>query len=938
MEPSANRPIFPENLPLGRNPFVGLRYGRSGLVELRHVGTQVSGPVAHMTAISDLVALDTDQGLRVYSASGPQGGVLVWDPAQGLAQLDISYFETGGGLDAPRQLTPVDFDGAGALLVAGAYGTGVEGYWLASDGRLDASFTLAMTGGVQTPEALLTLQAVTAGGRSFFLSSSRQSPGLEVWERSGSNQLTAVAQSAAADAFAANDVFAIAPVTLGGQIHVLALSAAENSLVNFTLSGDGMLTQVARLDMRDGLAVGTPTQLQLVQVGGQDYALVGAAGTGSVSVVALAPGGGMQVTDQVNDDLGTRFAGLSVLEAVTVGGQVYVVAGGADDGLTLMTLLPGGRLVHLGTLADDAQMALTDPGALALAASGNGIDIFAAGEVPVEQSEAGGGLTQLRADLGAIGQSIQLPDGGVAHAGTNGRDQIAGGAGNDALSGGAGNDILMDGAGEDTLRGGGGADVFVLSSDSRTDWIRDFEPGTDRLDLSDWGRFYTVDALQITPTATGAEISLGEELLRLDTAGGQPLEAGDFAIGDLRDLWHVAVASLPEADMVLQGGASADLLQGGGGDDTLIGGGGADILQGKAGDDWLFAEIRDAGFDTVSARVFRLYQAALDRVPDLHGLFYWTDILQTGARSLTSVSAGFVDSPEFQNTYGETDDSAFVTLLYSNVLDRAPDAVGLSYWIDLLGSGARSRPEVVIGFSESREFIAKTAAEVSLYSRSGLQAGFADDVYRLYQATLGRNPDKAGFLDWTARLAAATLYETVVSGFADSAEFRATYGATTDEEFVTLLYANVLGRSPDPAGLQTWLDRLDGGGFSREQVVEGFAQSREFILSSATPMAAWLRAQGSDDVLDGGTGANMLQGGILSDSFVFVAGRSAQHTVIDLEPWDHILFQGFGYSTPDDARAHMIEQGADTLFADQGVEAVFLNTSIALVSDQMIDI
>lgn len=891
-----------------------------------------------MTAISDLVALDTAQGLRVYSASGPQGGVLVWDPAQGLAQLDISYFGTGGGLDAPRQLTPVGIDGAGALLVSGAYGTGVEGHWLASDGRLDASFTLAMTGGAQTAEALLVLQAVTAGGRSFFLSSSRQVPGLEVWERSGSNQLTAVAQSAAADAFAANDVFAIAPVTLAGQVYVLALSAAENSLVNFAFSDDGMLTQVQRLDMRDGLAVGSPTHLQLVQVAGQDYALVGAAGTGSVSVVALAPGGGMQVTDQVNDDLGTRFAGLSVLEAVSVGGQVYVMAGGADDGLTLMTLLPGGRLLHLGTLADDAEMALTDPGALALAVSGNGLDIFAAGGVPVEQSEAGGGITQLRADLGTIGQTIQLSDAGVTHAGTNDRDQIAGGAGNDALSGGAGDDILMDGAGEDTLWGGGGTDVFVLSGDSRTDWIRDFEPGTDRLDLSDWGRFYTVDAFQITATGTGAEIRLGEELLRLDTVGGQPLEASDFVIGDLRDLWHVSVAALPEANMVLQGGASADSLVGGGGDDTLIGGGGEDTLQGQGGDDWLFGEVREDGFDTVSGRVFRLYQAALDRAPDVHGLFYWSDLLQSGVRSLKSVSAGFMGSQEFQNTYGETDDIAFVTLLYNNVLDRAPDAAGLTYWTDLLSSGARSRPEVVVGFSESREFIDKTAPEASLYSRSGLQAGFADDVFRLFQATLGRNPDEAGLLDWAARLAAATPYQTVVSGFVNSAEFQATYGTTTDEEFVTLLYANVLGRSPDPTGLQAWLDRLDGGGFTRQQVVEGFAQSQEFILSSAAPMAAWFRAQGSDDVLDGGTGTNMLQGGILSDSFVFVAGLSAQHTVIDLEPWDHILFQGFGYSTPDDARAHMIEQGADTVFADQGVEAVFLNTSIALVSDQMIDI
>lgn len=908
------------------------------MVELQHVGTQLSGPVSHMSAISDLVALETSAGLRVYSASGPQGGVLVWDPAQGLSQLDVTYYAPGGALDAPRMLTPMDIDGAAALLVHGGYGTGLEGHWLASDGTLSAPFTLAMTGGTGASEALLALQPITVGGQSFFVSSSRQLPGLEVWELNGSGQLGAVAQGHDAEVFAANDVFALASLTLGGQVYVLALSAAENSLFSLALSSDGVLTQVARLDMRDGLVVETPTHLQLVQVAGQDYALVGAEGTGSVSVVALSPGGGMQVTDQVNDDLNTRFAGLSVLEAVTLGGQVYVVAGGADDGLTLMTLLPGGRLLHLGTLADDAQMALTDPAALALAAKSTGIDIFAAGEVPVEQSAAGGGLTQLRADLGQIGETIQLQDGGASHAGTIGRDQIAGGAGNDALSGGAGDDILMDGAGEDTLRGGAGADVFVLSGDSGVDWIRDFEPGTDRLDLSGWGRFYTVEVLQIIPTSAGADIVLGQEVLRLETAGGQPLEAADFEIGDLRDLWHVATAPLSEAGTVLQGGASADFLDGRGGDDTLVGGGGGDILQGQGGDDWLFGEARETGFDTVSARVFRLYEAALDRVPDLSGLFHWCDLLQSGARSLTTVAEGFVDSLEFQRVYGETDDVAFVTLLYNNVLNREPDAEGLSYWTGLLGSGARSRPGVVIGFSESREFIAKAAAEAILYSRAGLQAGFADDVYRLYRATLDRDPDKAGFLDWTGRLADGTAYLTVVSGFVNSAEFQATYGATTDEEFVTLLYANVLDRSPDAAGLQHWLDRLSEGGYSREQVVQGFAQSPEFVLATAAPLATWVRALGNDDVLDGGSGANMLQGGILSDSFVFDAGQPARHTVIDLEPWDSLLFEGFGYSTAIDVRAHMTEQGTDAVFADLGVEVIFLNTPIADISDQMIQI
>jgi hypothetical protein len=45
----------------------------------------------------------------------------------------------------------------------------------------------------------------------------------------------------------------------------------------------------------------------------------------------------------------------------------------------------------------------------------------------------------------------------------------------------------------------------------------------------------------------------------------------------------------------------------------------------------------------------------------------------------------------------------FVTALYQNVLNRAPDAGGLAYWVGELENGTLSRPEVLIGFSESAE-------------------------------------------------------------------------------------------------------------------------------------------------------------------------------------------------------------------------------------------
>lgn len=56
-------------------------------------------------------------------------------------------------------------------------------------------------------------------------------------------------------------------------------------------------------------------------------------------------------------------------------------------------------------------------------------------------------------------------------------------------------------------------------------------------------------------------------------------------------------------------------------------------------------------------------------------------------------------------------DTQFATLLYTNVLDRAPDTGGLNGWLDLMHNHGFTREMVLVGFAESPENIAKTAAD-----------------------------------------------------------------------------------------------------------------------------------------------------------------------------------------------------------------------------------
>jgi Ca2+-binding RTX toxin-like protein len=888
------------------------------MAEIRQISTAITGDGP---GFDDLLS-DGAGGLYALR-TGAEG--LEWRALDGLEVLNQSLTSASGALDAPRRILQAEVDGTPVVLITGRYGVEIEAVRLTAPGVFGPGFALRMDGAV--PGALTAL----AVEGDLYATATRQAPGLTLWQRDGQT-LRPRDADVAADLFAPGDVADMTFAQIGGQTRLLALSQGGNQLVNIGLSPSGAVDQLTTLGPEDGLFVDQLARLSIVSVAGQDYALLGASGSGTIAVIALEPGGQMVLRDHVGDDQLTRFGGLTVLETVTLGDQVFVVAGGADDGVSVMSLLPGGRLVHLGAREQGLETALGNPAALSLQAGTDGFAAIVAGQTGSD----GPGLSRLQVETGPIGATLVPGGGDDARTGSAGRDQILGGGGNDTLRGAGGDDILVDGTGRDVLEGGAGADIFVLLRDGQEDRITDFEPGTDRLDLSDWGRFYTVDALEITATATGARLTFGEEVLWLDTDNNALLEPDMITERDLLNLWRLSLnppqdtppppdqpappAPPPPPDPPDMPDPDPPRV--------LTGAGGADTLQGGTGPDRITGEAGDAAFDALSGQVFRLYQAVFDRPPDLGGFFDWMERIGSGAVTPTGAAERFVRSAEFQQTYGALGTDDFVTLLYANVLGRGPDPVGFADWTGRLESGEISRAEVVLRFAESREFVAATALDALAYGDVGLQIRFSDDVFRLYRATLDRNPDPVGFRSWTEELARGTDFVDVIAGFTGSIEFRTTYGNASDPEFVTLLYANVLDRGPDPTGLADWLNRLTNEGWSREEVVAAFAQSREFVARTAADLVTWGRNTGRDDVLEGRAGDDLLNGGVLSDLFVFSADAPGRDTVVLFEPWDRLEFRGFGYGTQEEALARMRQVGSDVIFEDQGVQVVFSDTSL----------
>ncbi len=225
-------------------------------------------------------------------------------------------------------------------------------------------------------------------------------------------------------------------------------------------------------------------------------------------------------------------------------------------------------------------------------------------------------------------------------------------------------------------------------------------------------------------------------------------------------------------------------------------------------------------------QVARLYLAYFLRPPDDAGWAYWSAVRARGA-SLAAVSAEFAASPEFTATYGELDNAAFVDRLYENVLGRPGDLAGTEFWLGLLDSGALDRGGLMVEFSESPEYVAKTATLAAHDGPTG-------QVFRLYDAFFDRPPDADGSCYWVRRMAGGEQLVDIAAHFAVSDEFVATYGSLSDEEFVKLVYRNVLGRDGDEAGVAYWTGLLGSGALSRGEAMVGFSESPEYVLRTGT--------------------------------------------------------------------------------------------------------
>ncbi|HRA35061.1 MAG TPA: DUF4214 domain-containing protein [Acidimicrobiales bacterium] len=156
--------------------------------------------------------------------------------------------------------------------------------------------------------------------------------------------------------------------------------------------------------------------------------------------------------------------------------------------------------------------------------------------------------------------------------------------------------------------------------------------------------------------------------------------------------------------------------------------------------------------------VTRLYQAYFLRTPDAGGLDHWVATRRSGV-SLIAISEHFAASTEFKNRYGALTNAAFVDLVYQNVLGRAGDKGGVTFWNQQLDGGKRSRGSVMAGFSESPEYRAamRHQVDVAVLFAFMLERAPMPAELEAFVAMLALGPDAS--LPFTVASLAEELFE-----------------------------------------------------------------------------------------------------------------------------------------------------------------------------------
>jgi len=284
---------------------------------------------------------------------------------------------------------------------------------------------------------------------------------------------------------------------------------------------------------------------------------------------------------------------------------------------------------------------------------------------------------------------------------------------------------------------------------------------------------------------------------------------------------------------------------------------------------------------STEAQITSLYNAAFLRQPDLGGLEFYAKPITAGTFDLHQAAIYFLASSEFKADYptaaapsdhGGTNDQAFVTTLYSNVLHRAPDANGLLFYTNALASGAYDRASLLEFFALSNE----NQQNISNLIVNTANGAYADSAAKLAASTVLSQVSSSSGLDTSAIAPSSVGTGVSANGISIAANDAITLTSSAPAETV-FLSANFSSITVQNSGSTVYdgtggsTITLSGAANTTLTLTAGGVDSVDLTGGTNTTVNGFVAGSGTGLHVTGATAANLQ---ILDGSTTQVAGSN----------------------------------------------------------------
>jgi len=294
-----------------------------------HRATHFAGYESYVSSLTDLeVSVQGGQAL-LYAATGSGGGLSAFclNGNTDALYLCSKTIISGLGHLAPPQVEIIPTDWGYFSLSVGMNISGVNAFKLDEAGRIGSrqSIDLQTTPLVQ----LKATTQITIDGRSFLFASTTDKLNPVVFETGlpGGLALASDASMTVESGFGA-----LASVFSGGQAVLFGVNSATGMIRSYRIATNGTLQTACTLTSDSRIGFQAPSNVVTAEIGGKSFAIIGASGSSSLTVLEVNSDGTFNATDHIIDSLETRFQGVTASSILYVlAGRAYVARPGVGD-------------------------------------------------------------------------------------------------------------------------------------------------------------------------------------------------------------------------------------------------------------------------------------------------------------------------------------------------------------------------------------------------------------------------------------------------------------------------------------------------------------------------------------------------------------------------------------------------------------------------------